>query len=256
MTDIEGISGIVSKDQVMKSAPMYQEGRHLMTAEINTCVKACKEAGAKKVYVRDCHADGCNVVYSDLCAEADGYIIGYTGQNRFPYLEECDAVILLGYHTMAGTAGGTLEHTMSSTAYQNFWLNEKKIGEIALDAGIVGEHGKPVIMVSGDDKACAEAKKILPWAITAEVKKGLTWRGAMLLPIAQAHALIREKTIEAIHNYDQTQPLKTTSPVTLRAELTERGNLPMQCAKPYMKIIDGRTYEVTANTIEEALFRL
>ena len=46
MTDIEGISGIVSKDQVLKNSPMYQEGRRLMTAEINVCVKACKEAGA------------------------------------------------------------------------------------------------------------------------------------------------------------------------------------------------------------------
>lgn len=256
MTDIEGISGIISKDQVLKNSPMYQEGRRLMTAEINVCVKACKEAGANKVYVRDCHADGFNVIYSDLCAEADGYIVGYTGQERFPYLDECDAVILLGYHAMAGTIGGTLEHTMSSTAYQNFWVNETKIGEIALDAGIVGEHGKPVIMVSGDDKACAEATNILPWAITAEVKKGLTWRGAMMLPIAKAHYLIKEKTIAAINNFKNTQTFTFPHPITLRAELTERGNLPMQCAKPYMKIIDGRTYEVTANTLEEALFRL
>ena len=256
MTDIEGISGIVSKNQVLKNSPMYQEGRRLMTAEINVCVKACKEAGADKVYVRDSHADGFNVIYSDLCAEADGYIVGYTGQERFPYLDECDAVILLGYHAMAGTVGGTLEHTMSSTMYQNFWVNETKIGEIALDAGSVGEYGKPVIMVSGDDKACSEAEDILPWAITAEVKKGITWRGAMFLPIDKAHSLIREKTIAAINNFNNTKPFRFTQPITLRVELTERGNLPMQCAKPYMKIVDGRTYEVTASTLEEALFRL
>ena len=33
------------------------------------------------------------------------------------------AVILLGYHAMAGTPGGILEHTMSSASVQNYWIN-------------------------------------------------------------------------------------------------------------------------------------
>jgi len=45
-------------------------------------------------------------------------------------------------------------------------------------------------------------------------------------------------------------------PVTLRAEMVERFVMPVDQAKPYMKIIDGRTYEVTAETMEAALFRL
>lgn len=258
MVDMEGISGIFAREQVLpdSSGTRYQEGRMLMCKDINVCVKACKEAGAEKVYVRDCHGGGSNVIWSELCPEADGYIIGYTGQNRFPYLEECDAVILLGYHAMAGTPGGILEHTFSSASVQNYWINGEKAGEVAVDAGIVGDQGKPVIMVSGDDKVCAEVKALLPWCVTAEVKKGITWKGGLMLPAEKAYALLREKTIEAVKNIPNAKPLVYDKPITLRAERVERFVMPMECEKPYMKIIDGRTYEVTADTMEAALFRL
>jgi hypothetical protein len=36
----------------------------------------------------------------------------------------------------------------------------------------------------------------------------------------------------------------------------ERGRLPLLASKPYMKIIDARTYEVKADTMNEALFRI
>ena len=75
----------------------------------------------------------------------------------------------------------------------------------------------------------------------------------------KAHALLREKTIEAIRHAeadpDSVKPLQYTKPITMRVELVERGILPSSYAKPYMKIIDGRTYEVTGDTMEEVLFR-
>ena len=259
MTDLEGISGITSREQVLPEASRYAEGRRLMVNDINVVVRACKEAGAEKVYVRDCHGGGMNVIWSELCEEADGYIIGYTGDDRFPCLDKCDAVILLGYHAMAGTPGGTLEHSMSSTSIQNYHINGQQAGEVAIDAGIVGDKGKPVIMVSGDDKVCREAEELLPWVVTAEVKRGITWKGGVLLPQKKAYALLREKTIEAIRhaeaNPDSVKPLQYAKPITMRVELVERGILPSSYAKPYMKIIDGRTYEVTGDTMEEVLFR-
>ena len=78
----------------------------------------------------------------------------------------------------------------------------------------------------------------------------------MLLPAAKAYAVLREKTIEAVKNIPNTKPLVYDKPVTLRAERTERFVMPTEHQKPYMKIIDGRTYEVTGETMEEALFRL
>ena len=94
--------------------------------------------------------------------------------------------------------------------------------------------------------------------MTAEVKRGITWRGGVLLPQQKAHALLREKTIAAIRNAEtnpDVRPLVYNKPITMRVELVERGTLPSAYARPYMKIIDGRTYEVTGDTMEEVLFR-
>ena len=259
VVDIEGISGIVAATQIGTSGHMFSEGRRMMTEDINVCVKACKEAGADKVYVADVHG-GCdvNAMWLDLCEEADGYILGcgYNDPSRFPFIEECDAVILLGYHAKAGTGDGILSHTMDGTNILNYWINGMLAGETAVDAGIVGDYGKPVIMVSGDDKVCAEAKALMPWCVTAELKKGITRYGGLVLPKAKAHALLREKTIEAVKNYPNAKPIVYDKPVTLRVEHTNKRQLPSPMQRPYMKQIDGRTFEVTGDTMEEALYRL
>lgn len=259
VVDIEGISGVTAPAQIYPNGSLYSEGRRMMTDDINVCVKACKEAGVEKVYVADVHGGtDVNAIWNDLCPEADGYILGcgYNDPARFPFIEEADAVILLGYHAMAGTWGGILHHTMDSTNIMNYWINGLVVGETGVDAGIVGDKGKPVIMVSGDDKVCAEAKELMPWCVTCEVKKGITRNGGMLLPKAKAHALLREKTIEAVKNFPNTKPLVYAKPIVMRVEHTNKTIIPSPMQRPYMKQIDGRTFEVTADTVEEALYRI
>ena len=51
------------------------------------------------------------------------------------------------------------------------------------------------------------------------------------------------------------KPLVYSSPVKFRVENMERIPLPNERAKPYIKIIDGRTYEIEADTMEDALFK-
>lgn len=256
MVDAEGCSGIYSSEQVTENGNRREEGRRLMTADVNACARALKEAGVEKVYVRDCHGSANSVLFDQLSDAVDYCISGYTGQERMAGLEDCDGVILLGYHAMAGTARGLLEHSMSSKAVQNYWINGELVGETMIDAAIAGEMGKPVMLVSGDDRLCAEASALLPWTITCEVKRGITWGGAILYNQAAAHALLRAKTLDAVRALPNMQPYQIASPITLRCEVTERTHLPLPDSKPYMRIIDGRTYEVTGATMREALFRL
>jgi D-amino peptidase len=256
VVDAEGISGIYEKDQVIPSGNRYNECRELMTAEINICVEACKEAGAEKVIVRDAHGAGNNILLSKLSGKADHYIIGQSNEKFLPGFEECDGLILLGYHAMAGTHNAILEHSWDSTLIQNIWLNGKISGEIAIAAGIAGDYGKPIIMVAGDDKTCKEAKKFMPDVITAEVKKGISCMGGMFPPLSKSYEIIREKTIKAIKNIHKQKPLVYEKPVKMRIELIERGTLPSKNDKPYMKIIDGRSYEVEGDTVEQALKRM
>ena len=68
----------------------------------------------------------------------------------------------------------------------------------------------------------AEAERFLPWVTTCEVKRGLAFDKAMLLAPAKAHALIREKTIEAIRDLQSKQVYQQTKPVTVLCTAPER----------------------------------
>jgi len=257
MVDMEGISGIVSPEQVQRDSGKYyeSEGRLYMTWDVNACIEGCLNGGAKRIIVNDVHGGGKNLIWDKLSEHAE-YIIGSSGNKRMPGIEECDGLILLGYHAMAGTKAAILEHTWSSKDWQNLWINGNLSGEIAIDAGIAGDYNKPVIMVSGDDKACQEAKQLIEGVVLAQVKQSLSVSGGKLLSLKEAHDLIRRKACEAVKKSSEIKPLKIKSPVTMRLEKVERGSIPNIHAKPYMKIIDGRTYEVTGDNVEQALRRL
>jgi len=251
MVDMEGISGICLSSQVMEDEKgLYQAARRYMVWDVNACVDGCVRGGAGRVVVRDAHYTGFNLIWEELDPRAE-YIQGRSGLQRMPDIQSFNAVILLGYHAMAGTPQAILEHTMSSGAWQNFWMNGVKCGEVAIDAGIAGDHGVPVIMVSGDDKVCAEAERFIPGVVTAVVKRGLDCNGGVLLPRQRAHEIIRDSAARAVKSIGRIKPYKVAHPVTMRLEMVSRKIVPAH--RPDVKVIDGRTYEVTAPTVEQAL---
>lgn len=253
MVDMEGISGICQRIQVIRGEAAFAS--RYMTWDVNACVRGCLAGGADLVTVRDAHGGGFNFLWDELDPRAE-YIQGGSGGQRMPSIRKYDGLILLGYHAMAGTPAAILEHTMSSAAWQNCWINGKLVGEVGIDAGIAGDHNVPTILVSGDDKVCLEARKLIPGIVTAEVKQGMAVEGGRLLPKEIAHRLIEEKCAEAVQKCGKIKPFKVKKPVRMRLEKIERGPVPLTGDKPYVRIIDGRTYEVTADTVEAALFRL
>ena len=62
---------------------------------------------------------------------------------------------------MAGVEDGVMAHTFSSLAIENMWLNGARIGEIGMEALIFGAFDVPVVMVSGDEAGCQEAREWL-----------------------------------------------------------------------------------------------
>ena len=120
--DMEGISGISGSEFITESGVLYQTGRKLYTQDVNACVTACFDAGATEVVVRDGHASGKHLLIDNLDPRVS-VVQGGTPGKRFHDIEGSDALILLGYHAMAGTLNALLEHTYSSTEIQNMWLN-------------------------------------------------------------------------------------------------------------------------------------
>ena len=243
--DLEGISGVSGIEYV--DGALAAVGRELMAGDINACAAACFDAGATEVVVRDGHSSGVNFPITSLdprCYLVQGAVAG----KRFPGIEGSTAIILLGYHAMAGTAGAILEHTYSSRTIMNVLLNGRRVGEIGIDAAIAAEYGCAVAMVSGDDKACAEAAEFVPEAVRCCVKEAYAVGCGKMMPLAAARRLIADSTKRALANLPAAP--KPLSPATVRWELVERCPVPLE--SPGCRVIDARTYERTSETVERA----
>lgn len=258
MADLEGISGIYTEDQIEPNRPRFEEGRRLMTREVNVCAAALKANGVDKIFVRDVHGGSYTLLWEELSSDIDVVASGWTGTKRFPGIEECDGVILLGYHAMAGSEGSLLEHTMIRRAYRRFCLNGTPVGESGLDAAILGEYNKPVIMISGSRDACAQAKELLPWVTTAVVKDDAGDCGALLLSPERSAARLREAIDEAVAalRNNKVRTFTVSHPVTMQIDCTSAERVPSTENKPYMTVTGPTSYEVTGSTVEETLWRV
>jgi len=253
--DMEGISGISGSEFVSSSGRLHPEGRRYYTADINACAEGCVQAGADRVLARDGHAAGNYALWDELHPKVE-LIQGAGGGRRLPGVEECDGLILLGYHAMAGTRNALLEHTYSSGRFQNVWLNGRPVGETGIDAGIAGEQGIPTILVTGDDRVCREAEEWVPGVVTCQVKTSLACQGARLLPREEAHDLIRRAAAEAVGKIGDIAPVRVEKPVTMRLEMIERGAMPNPFTRQDVKIVDGRMFEVTGDSVERVFLSM
>ncbi len=245
-TDMEGCSGVTCSEQVAGD-----EGRQLMTGDMNACIEGCFAAGATEVVIRDHHSSGRNVDPQAIDKRAK-LIQGRTPECRFKDIEGSDAMILLGYHSKALTPNGTLAHSFSSASIQGMWLNGREVGEIGVDAAIAAEHNVPVVMVSGDDKCCAEAQSWLPGVVTCQTKVGTGPQSADVLPVEEARRLVTQKTQEALAKQKETKLIKIEYPATIRWDYLPKGSL--RTHNPAFKPYDNpRRVEKTGDSVEALL---
>lgn len=250
-TDLEGVSGVYGKTFISKDMnrpELIAEAKRMLAHDLNACIDACFKAGASQVIAADCHGGGHNLMRSQVDDRA-WFISGDT-RRSFREFENTDALILLGYHAMAGTEHAVLEHTMSSAGIQNVWLNDRKVGEVGILASIAAEHGVPTVLVSGDDKVCLEAADWIPGVVTCEVKKSYSCNGCLMPPLSVSRQRIIDKTLEALSQVPSECKPSLSYPVRYRVELVERGRIP---ENPVFRHIDGRTYEISSDSVESAM---
>ncbi len=218
--DMEGISGISSWYLASRKQAAYQEGRRLMTAEVNVAVAACFDAGAKEVWVRDAHSSAHNIIVDQLDERAT-LIAGWPEPSAMvgEIDDSFDACILLGYHSMAGTRDGLMCHTMTERL-KGVRVNGVAVGELGIAALNAGAHGVPVVAVTGDAAVCREAQQLMPWVKTATVKWALAREAARLLPLAEARRRVAEAVgagIEAARA-GQVKPLVFDTPLQVEVD--------------------------------------
>ena len=224
MCDMEGVSGIVTWEQVGGGKSMYEEGRQLYTAEVNAAVNGAVRAGATEVIVIDGHNAGgdwrYNSLVKDMLHPACDYVAHHTWTHyRQPLEQGADACLLVGYHARNNTPDGVLSHTISSPQCRNLWFNDDLVGEIGVNAALCGAYGCPVLLETGDLAACREAKELLGDGLTTvAVKTGLSKYSARQIAPQRAREMIEEAAYQTLQHLDAVEPYVPASPVTITVE--------------------------------------
>ena len=224
VSDLEGVSGVTNPGQTIGGSPMYEESRRLYTEEMNAAVRGAKAAGATEIVVMDCHGAGeewdFNSLIPELLDEACDFVVQDSWTEYTAFLESgVDAALFVGMHARAGTRHGVMNHTVSGQVWQNLWFNGVLVGETGINAALCGNWGCPVLMVTGDDAACDEARDLLgPSLTTVAVKQGLGARSARNIAPLRARALIEEGARKALADLTAVEPYLPGHPCEIQVE--------------------------------------
>ncbi|NLN75882.1 MAG: M55 family metallopeptidase [Armatimonadetes bacterium] len=249
MTDLEGITGIDSFEMIQRDGDRFRECCELLMGDLNAAVEGAFEGGATHVTVRDGHGGGSNFIEEllDSRAEHDPR----TNKKRQRKIDgSYSGTFFVGAHAMAGTINGFLDHTQNSREWYNYSINGRNTGEIGRWGLVTGSYDVPVIMVSGDEAACVEARQFFGNIETATVKKGVGRNRADCIDIDEARNLIREAARKSMALVGKVKPYKVTMPMEIILQLY-RSDFCEARLKDGVERIDARTLrKVTDDPIE------
>ena len=192
LTDVEGIAGVDSIDEMDRESERYLETRKKLCHSINLAVDACFESGATALYYLDGHGGGGNVIDGEIDPRAVKCTIAQWQELLKNGSIDCQ--IELGSHARAGTVGGFLDHTLSSKLIYFIKINGVEMSEVSLHATLCARYGVPIVAVTGDEVACAQAKEYLPDVFVGAVKRATRRNIATTYPNADE---ILQSTVKA-----------------------------------------------------------
>jgi D-amino peptidase len=146
-----------------------------MMKEVNAVCEGANNAGVKEIWIKDTHGVGRNLSFDNL-PENVNLVKAFNG-HPFGMMQELDnsfaAAIMVGYHSMAGSGGNPLAHTLDDEEIEWIKINDKCASEFLLNAYTASYVGVPVICVSGDEALCEHVKQINGNIRTISVGKGV-----------------------------------------------------------------------------------
>ena len=252
--DMEGVSGIVHPSETNPGGYDYERGRALMTAEVNAAVAGVLEAvpGAE-VLVADAHGPFRNLLAEELDRRARlvrgkprplGMLAGLD--------DDTDAVLFVGYHARSGSGPAVLAHTISD-AVLDVRLDGRPVGEIGLNAALAGFHSAPVVLISGDDAACAELLELVPGAATVAVKQALGQAASIALHPDEARDRLHRVAAKAIRRHDQVPLMIVPGPLKVEVDLYGPYTVDLATLIPGVSRAPGaRTVSFTAQDVAQA----
>lgn len=220
-TDLEGISGVFNFTQTReKGSPENLLACDYFMEDLSAVIDGLIDGGASEIIVLDGH--GNQAVIPHLMHPGATYITGKPrpGAGNLSLLDSTfDAMVMVGFHAMNGTPDGVLHHTQSSRSENKYWYNGVESGELFQNAVIAGYYGVPVVMVTGDEATCREARHFFgDECITVATKKGLSREAAQLYPFEQTRNDLYEGAKMAMEAISKNKPFTIEFPVKAKKQ--------------------------------------
>ena len=249
--DMEGATGVTWTEDVIPGTEQWQRFRRLFTGDVNATIAGLFDSGATDVLVNEAHSSQRNLLLEDL----DGRARMLTGRHKPLSMMQgidsgVDGVVFLGYHAGAGF-DGVLSHTYLENQITGVWLDDVPASEGRLNAAMAAEYGVPVLVVSGDDKACDDAQDYAPEAELVTVKECVSRYAAICLPPARTAELLSSAAADSMNRAGRVE--RYTTPHRIEVEFDASHLAQAAAVIPTVEQIDMRRVGFDTPDMTEAM---
>ena len=251
--DMEGLTGVVTGDQLGPTGFEYAAFREVMTAEVNAAIEAARAGGATEIVVADSHGNMENLLLDKLPPE-----VQVVRSNPRPHgmIEGIDAtfagVIFIGYHSSTTNPRGVRAHTLSSANLADVRLGGVSMPESGLNAALAGHYGVPVLAISGDDAAVAEAQALIGDVEGAVVKWALGFHSARTLTPSAGREVIKAAVRRAMARRAERKPYRVPMPAELEVRFKNYRPAEILALLPGVSRADAHSVRLTVKDAPEA----
>ena len=243
--DMEGVAGITATEQTDPvGQPEYAYSCKLMTGEVRAACEGATAGGASDILVNDSHWNMRNIIHEELPPHVRLIRGSLKPLSMNQGLDpSCAAAVFIGYHAPVGTADAVLDHTYTGENLYDVRINGERCSEARINAAVAGCFGVPLICLSGDQSACADARAFAPWAQTVEVKQAIgRYAASSLSPQASREAIAAgvRTAVQGLAKGKAT-PYRFTPPISLELAFTVTAKADLASLLPGSERLDGRT---------------
>lgn len=247
--DLEGVTGVVTGEQLGPEGFEYERFRRFMTEEVLAAVAGARAAGAAEILVSDSHGNGQNLVLEMLPEDIKVVRSWPRDLTMMAGLDASfDGAIFIGYHAGTTNPDGVRAHTMSSATLTDVRINDHSSNETVWNAAVAGALGVPVIAISGDDATVAEARATLGYGFEeAVVKWAHSFHSATTLTPAAGQELIRAAAERAVRKLGSVQPYVVNTPVRVTVRFKNYQPSQLLAYLPWFDRIDAHAVSYDAD---------
>lgn len=214
--DMEGIAGIVTADQLSPTGFEYARAREFMTGEALAAIAGARDAGATQIVVSDSHGNGENLLIDKFPPDVTIIRSWPRPLMMMQGIDSTfDAAVFIGYHASTTNPVGVRAHTISSAHLAAVELNGVSMPESGINAAIAGYFGVPIVAISGDNAAVAEAQALIGNMEGAVVKQAISFHAAATMTPDAAQTLVRQRVKAGIQRRASLRPYVVRAPVRL-----------------------------------------